>query len=152
MDTLNILSRRQLLKAGTAAATVAVATSIAMASPDEDPGTRLGRLMKEISEILDTQLMGTFCAVIEPSKHNNAIVSLKPIRDVRNALSLAHFVKHAPHNALVEYHLAGVAKSMRTEHGGCWVGMAEHSGGATVYRDPNAADGVWVSFPIGAGA
>jgi len=151
MDTNSILSRRTLLKAApVAAAAVALPTASATeAAAQEENGDRLDRLMHEISEILDTALMGTFCAVIQPSKRERAMVMLKPNRDVENAFALAHFVEHAGHHALVEYHMAGVARAMRKQHGGCWIAHAEEAGGARIYRDPNAADGIWVSFPVG---
>ena len=147
MDTNNVLSRRALLKAAPAGTGVTL-LPISQTAAEEEPGDRLNRLMQEISVILDDQLMGTFCAVIEPSKTERAQVSLKPITDVRNAFALAHFTDHAPHHSIVEYHLMGICKAMREQHGGCWVAAAQHAGGAHVYRDPHAREGVWVSFPV----
>lgn len=148
MDNPHILSRRQLLKSAPGVAVFAAPVG-ALAATLEEPGDRLDRLMQEISEILDNQLMGTFCAVIEPSKHERAIVSLKPIQVVRNALALAHFTEHAGYHALVDYHLGRAAVQIQKRHGGCWVANERHGGGASIYRDEHGADGVWVSAAVG---
>ncbi len=148
MDTDNLLSRRHLLKAAPAVAAVAILPTASTAAPALDPGERLAELMQEISQILDTQLMGTFCAVIEPSRHERAIVSLKPIRDVRNAFALAHFTEHAGFHALQDYHLGRAAVAIQKQFGGCWVAAGRHGGGATIYRDERGADGVWVSAAV----
>lgn len=79
------LTRRTLMMAlpciGAAVASPAIAAV-------EEPGDRLNRLMQEISELLDGALMGTFTAVIGPSKDAHPLAMLMPTRDVRKALTL----------------------------------------------------------------
>lgn len=150
MDATKVISRRRLLKAAPAVAVAAAVTpAIANQQDTSSPGDRLSDLMQEISEILDEALFGKFCAVIEPSKHDRAIVALKPIRDVREAFATRAFLKNADHPTLVEYHMTGVAKAMHAQHGGCWIARAERDHSISIAPTPSETDGVWVSFPIG---
>lgn len=84
-------SRRALL-AGVGAAIVAAAGGATLpalaSSAAERNGTRLDRLMQEIAEILDDELMGTFTAVIGPSKEDRPLATLMPTSDVRQAIAL----------------------------------------------------------------
>lgn len=79
------LTRRKLM---IALPCIGAAVASPVIAAEEQPGDRLDRLMQEISELLDDALMGTFCAVIGPSRDDRPLVSLMPTRDVRKALSL----------------------------------------------------------------
>lgn len=80
------ITRRAMIRAFPFMGAVAVAPAVAAAT--EDGGSRLDRLMREMAEILDEALMGTFTAVIGPSKEDRPLATLMPTADVRKAISL----------------------------------------------------------------
>jgi hypothetical protein len=77
------ISRRSLIKA-----IPFVGAAVVVPVAAEENGDRLDRLMQQIGEILDDALMGTFTAVIGPSKEERPLSMLMPTSDVRKAISL----------------------------------------------------------------
>lgn len=77
------ISRRSLIKA-----IPFVGAAVVVPVAAEENGDRLDRLMQEIGEILDDALMGTFTAVIGPSKEDRPLAMLMPTSDVRKAIAM----------------------------------------------------------------
>lgn len=82
------ITRRSVIKAFPFIGAAVAMPVVNAVAAEEQPGNRLDRLMREISELLDDALMGTFTAVIGPSKEDRPLGQLMPTRDVRKAPKL----------------------------------------------------------------
>ena len=125
-------SRRALL-AGVGAAIVAAAGGATLpalaSSAAERNGTRLDRLMQEIAGILDDELMGTFTAIIGPSKEDRPLATLMPTSDVRKAIALLRapakvdlqeWLDNQPPIERANYHQMKLAEAMCEANPGKW--------------------------------
>lgn len=121
---MSTFTRRYLLKALPLAGAAAVVPVAA-----EENGDRLDRLMQEIGEILDDALMGTFTAVIGPSKEDCPLAMLMPTSDVRKAITLLRtpapfdleaWLERLPAIERANYHQQKLAEALCEASPGKW--------------------------------
>ncbi|WEJ31981.1 hypothetical protein [Devosia sp. SD17-2] len=122
------ITRRALIRAFPMVG-AAMAIPVASATAVEENNTRLDRLMQEIAEILDTELMGTFTAVIGPSKEDRPLAMLMPTSDVRKAITLLRtpapfdleaWLKRLPAIERANYHQQKLAEALCEASPGKW--------------------------------